>query len=87
MIAGRAQPVGGPIAVTDDRGAYRISGLDPARYIVAALSVQHTVLDTIPDGAQTLAVGELATGGIGGQLRQRGQGSDDRRRRTSSDWR
>src|SRR6186997_2733057 len=37
-IAGRAQPVGGPIAVTDDRGAYRISGLDPARYVVAVLS-------------------------------------------------
>src|SRR5688572_16381934 len=37
MIAGRPQPVGGPIAVTDDRGAYRISGLDPARYIVAVL--------------------------------------------------
>ena len=66
MIAGRAQPVGGPIAVTDDRGAYRISGLDPARYVVAVLSVQHTVLDTVPDSAQTLAVGELATGGIGG---------------------
>ncbi|HEX5215614.1 MAG TPA: carboxypeptidase regulatory-like domain-containing protein [Vicinamibacterales bacterium] len=66
MIAGREQAVGGPIAVTDDRGVYRISGLDPARYIVAALSVQHTVLDTIPDGAQTLPVGELATGGIGG---------------------
>jgi hypothetical protein len=64
-IAGQRQLVAGPIAVTDDLGAYRIANLDPARYLVAALSVQSTVLSTTPDAAQVRAIGDLATGGIG----------------------
>jgi hypothetical protein len=64
-VAGQRQLVAGPIAVTDDRGAYRIANLDPARYLVAVLSVQSTVLSTTPDAAQVRAIGDLATGGIG----------------------
>jgi hypothetical protein len=65
-IAGSVQLVAGPIATTDDRGAYRIIDLDPGAYHVALLSVQSTVLDTTPDAPPTVAVGQLATGGIGG---------------------
>lgn len=64
-IAGQPQLVAGPIVVTDDVGAYRLADLDPARYVVAVLSVQSTVLATTPDVPQIRAIGELATGGIG----------------------
>lgn len=65
-IAGRHQLAGGNIATTDDRGVYRIADLSPGKYIVSVLSVQSTVLNTTPEVGQLRAVGELATGGIGG---------------------
>jgi carboxypeptidase family protein len=65
-ISGQPQLVAGPIATTDDRGVYRLEDLDPDRYIVAVLSVQSTVLGTTEEAAITRAIGELATGGIGG---------------------
>lgn len=65
-IAGQLQMVGGPLATTDDRGAYRLSGVKPGRYVVSVLSVQSTVLSTVPEGPQARAVGELESGGYGG---------------------
>ena len=64
-VAGQPQWVGGPIAVTDDRGAYRITGLDPGNYVVSVLSVQTTVLDTTTEVAPRRAIGELESGGYG----------------------
>jgi hypothetical protein len=64
-IAGQPQPVAGPLAMTDDRGAYRITDLDPEQYVVSVLSVQSTVLSTTPEAPQTRAIGEIETGGIG----------------------
>ena len=65
-VAGQPQWVGEiQIAVTDDRGAYRITGLDPGNYVVSVLSVQTTVLDTTPEVAPRRAVGELESGGYG----------------------
>lgn len=66
MVAGREQLVGGPIATTDDRGVYRMSRLAPGRYSLGVLSVQQTVLGTMSDAPQAWALGELASGGIGG---------------------
>ena len=50
---------------TDNRGIYRLSNLEPNRYVVSVLSVQSTVLASTPEGAQRGALGELLTGGIG----------------------
>ena len=63
LVAGQPQWVSGPIAVTDDRGAYRITGLDPGNYVVSVLSVQTTVLDTTTEVAPRRAIGELESGG------------------------
>ncbi len=65
-IAGAPQPVAGPLATTDDRGTYRLANISPGRYVVSVLSVQSTVPNSTPDVPQVRAVGELATGGIGG---------------------
>jgi len=43
LIAGRTQWLVGTFAVTDDRGAYRISGLGPGKYVVSVPSVQATL--------------------------------------------
>lgn len=64
-VAGNEQLVAGPIATTDDRGAYRLSDLDPGRYFVVALSVQQTVLDTTQESPSGRPLGELESGGIG----------------------
>jgi hypothetical protein len=64
-VAGNEQLVGGPIATTDDRGVYRMADLDPGRYVVAALSVQQTVLDTTQESPSGRPLGELESGGIG----------------------
>ena len=42
-VAGRTQWLAGPVARTDDRGAYRIAGLGPGKYIVSVPSVQATL--------------------------------------------
>ena len=65
-IAGAAQFVGGPIATTDDRGAYRLSGLAPGRYVVSVLSVQSTVPSAMAETPLTKAVGELEGTTVGG---------------------
>jgi hypothetical protein len=64
-VAGNEQLVAGPIATTDDRGVYRLADLDPGRYVVAALSVQQTVLDTTQESPSGRPQGELESGGIG----------------------
>ncbi|MEZ5319063.1 MAG: carboxypeptidase-like regulatory domain-containing protein [Vicinamibacterales bacterium] len=43
MLAGRAEWFIGGAARTDDRGAYRIAGLGPGRYVVTVPSVQATL--------------------------------------------
>jgi len=47
-IAGREELVVGPMAVSDDRGQYRITRLMPGRYIIQVPSVQMTV----PEGTR-----------------------------------
>lgn len=47
LITGRTQWLAGAVAVTDDRGAYRIAGLGPGKYVVSVPSVQAT----LPAGA------------------------------------
>lgn len=42
-IQGRDDLAAGPMAVTDDRGSYRLSGLSPGRYYVQVPSVQAAV--------------------------------------------
>jgi hypothetical protein len=64
-IAGQPQPVAGPLVTTDDRGVYRMTDLEPEQYVVSVLSVQSTVPSTTPEAAQTRAIGEIETGGIG----------------------
>ncbi len=43
LISGRTQWLAGAVASTDDRGAYRIPGLGPGRYVVSVPSVQATL--------------------------------------------
>ena len=62
-ISGRQQLVAGDIATTDDLGMYRIGALKPARYSVAVLSVQSTVLQSTQEAPSTVPIGQLATGG------------------------
>src|SRR5262245_27736104 len=66
IVSGHEELVAGDIVTTDDRGVYRISIRKPAKYVVAVLSVQSTVLQTTAEAQATLAIGQLATGGIGG---------------------
>jgi len=47
FVGGVRQTAGGPIALTDDRGVYRIGNLSPGRYLVAVPSVQHAVPATM----------------------------------------
>lgn len=42
-IQGRDELAAGPVTMTDDRGAYRISGLGPGRYVVQVPSVQASI--------------------------------------------
>jgi hypothetical protein len=42
-VAGRPQIAAGPTTRTDDRGAYRLAGLPPAKYFIAVPSVQTAV--------------------------------------------
>jgi hypothetical protein len=47
-IAGRFQLAAGPAVRTDDRGNYRISGLQPGKYVVSIPQVQHAVPAATP---------------------------------------
>jgi hypothetical protein len=64
-VSGQNQLVAGDLAVTDDRGVYRIPDLERGRYVVAVLSVQSTVLTSTVENPQRRAIGEIETGGIG----------------------
>ena len=66
IVSGVSYQVGGPMAITDDRGAYRLAGVSPGRYVVGVLSVQSTVLTTTPDRPQARATGALEEGGLAG---------------------
>ena len=43
FVAGRRRVTPGPTATTDDRGMFRIAGLDPGAYVIMVPSVQTTV--------------------------------------------
>ena len=58
-IAGRDHLAAGTVAITDDRGAYRLAGLMPGRYLVQVPSVQATAL---------ASSGDAAVGGVPPQL-------------------
>ena len=59
MIAGRAQVAGGAVTTTDDRGVYRIGGLQPGSYLVQVPSVQSSVpSDVVITPQQTAAIEE-----------------------------
>jgi hypothetical protein len=58
LVGGRPQLAAGPGTVTDDRGAYRIAGLKPGRYLVQAPSVQSAV----PAGVEPSAPSGSAAG-------------------------
>ena len=47
------------VAATDDRGVYRIAGLEPGQYKVGLMSVQSTVPASVPDAPQELAIGGM----------------------------
>ena len=61
FIAGRAHLAAGSSVRTDDRGAYRIAGLDPAQYAVCVPSVQATVPSAVALDATDIA-GDSADG-------------------------
>jgi hypothetical protein len=61
FVAGHRRVVAGRRATTDDRGMYRIDGLDPGHYVIGVLSVQSTV----PEATSVTAdrpMGELDPG-------------------------
>jgi 5-hydroxyisourate hydrolase-like protein (transthyretin family) len=66
-VAGHQRVVGGPLAVTDDRGVYVLTPLSPGSYVIGVLSVQSTVLATADEGPPARALGALQTGPIGGE--------------------
>jgi hypothetical protein len=63
FVAGVARLIAtGLVASTDDRGMYRLAGLDPGRYKVGLMSVQSTVPASVPDATQDRAVGAFVFG-------------------------
>jgi hypothetical protein len=50
VVGGQPQLLAGPVARTDDRGAYRIAGLGPGQYIVHVPSIQSAVPVDAPVG-------------------------------------
>jgi hypothetical protein len=66
LVAGQFQAVAGPMATTDDRGLYRLTGLEPGRYSIGVLSVQSTALSATPEAPAAYAVGELEGTAVGG---------------------
>jgi len=63
VVHAKAYLAGSALAVTDDRGAYRLSGLRPDSYVVAVVGSQATVPASIPEVPQRRAIGELTIGG------------------------
>jgi hypothetical protein len=64
LVAGTIQWAVGPYAKTDDRGAYRISGLRNGSYMVSVPSVQSTLPPSTPPGtAAGLSPATVALGG------------------------
>jgi Carboxypeptidase regulatory-like domain len=62
-VAGHEQLVGGAVATTDDRGAYRVPFVKSGRYVVSVLSVQATVPEATADGPRDLPLGGLEARG------------------------
>jgi len=61
FVAGRRRFTPGPVAVTDDRGAYRIAGLTPGEYLVAVPSTQTSVPTDVMESFFTgTPIGEAA---------------------------
>ena len=60
-IAGRDELAAGPLAMTDDRGRYRLSGLLPGRYVVQVPSVQMAVAagTRIPNARSNMPEGAI----------------------------
>ena len=48
VIGGAPRLAAAPPVTTDDRGAYRVAGLDPGQYIVCVPSSQSSIRDPIP---------------------------------------
>jgi hypothetical protein len=65
LVAGHEQLVQGPVATTDDQGAYRFPFLEPGSYFVAVLSVQATVPATVADAARRPPIGAIEGRGGG----------------------
>lgn len=63
VVHSKGYLAGSPLAVTDDRGVYRLPNLRPGSYLVGVVGSQSTVPDSIPEVPQRRAVGELMTGG------------------------
>ncbi len=65
-VAGHEQWLAGAVAVTDDRGAYRIAGLAPGRYVVSVPSVQATLPEsatvTPPTASAGTSIADLRAG-------------------------
>lgn len=62
-VHGRSYLAGSALAVTDDRGWYRLPGLKRDSYVVAVVGSQSTVSRDVPEVPQRLAIGELVSGG------------------------
>lgn len=60
-LLGRQEVAAGQMTLTDDRGAYRLTGLTPGRYVVQVPSVPATVHPAATLRAQA---GDLADGGV-----------------------
>ncbi len=64
-IAGHDRLVGGPLATTDDRGMYVMTGIEPGEYMVSVLSVQSTVPDSVEERPIDRPIGGIVNGAVG----------------------
>jgi hypothetical protein len=64
LVGGRPQIAAGPSTLTDDRGAYRIAGLRPGKYVVQVPSVQSAVPAGFDPAAQVRTEGGLRSAAI-----------------------
>jgi hypothetical protein len=63
FVTGRPQWASGPVAMTDDRGCYRIADLEPGSYVVQLLNVLSTVPESTPPST-ILGLARAPTGGL-----------------------
>jgi len=64
-IVGHDRLVGGPLATTDDRGMYVMTGIEPGEYMVGVLSVQSTVPDSVEERPIDRPIGGIVNGAVG----------------------